>query len=53
VTVGTYAEIARKLGDRYGKVVTHCEFSIPVRNAADKELLRDLAKTIQGVSTPR
>ena len=53
LTVGTYEAIAGKLGERYGRVVTHCEFSIPVRNAADQELLRDLAKTIQGVSTPR
>jgi hypothetical protein len=29
-------------------VVTHCEFSIPVNNAADKDRLRELAKTIQG-----
>ena len=28
VTVGTYDTIARKLSDRYGGVVTHCEFSI-------------------------
>ena len=32
VTVGTYEEIVRKLSDRYGKVVTHCEFSIPVKD---------------------
>ncbi len=50
VTVGTYDEIARKLCDRYGGVVTHCEFSIPVRNAADRERLQGLAKTIQGQS---
>ncbi len=50
VTVGTYDEIAHKLGDRYGSTVTHCEFSIPVKTAADKELLRGLAKTIQSQS---
>ena len=32
---------------RYGKVVTHCEFSIPVKDEADKERLRALAKAIQ------
>ena len=53
VTVGTYEAIARKLSDRYGKVVTHCEFSIPVKDAADKERLRELASTLQGVSTLR
>ena len=36
-----------KLTQRYGKVVTHCEFSIPVKDEADKERLRVLAKTIQ------
>jgi alkanesulfonate monooxygenase SsuD/methylene tetrahydromethanopterin reductase-like flavin-dependent oxidoreductase (luciferase family) len=53
VTVGTYEAIARKLSDRYGRVVTHCEFSIPVKDAAEKEVLRELAKTIQGGSMSR
>jgi hypothetical protein len=47
VTVGTYDQIAQKLTQRYGKVVTHCEFSIPVKDEADKERLRALAKAIQ------
>jgi hypothetical protein len=47
VTVGTYDQIAAKLGQRYGKVVTHCEFSIAVKDQADKERLRALAKAIQ------
>jgi probable F420-dependent oxidoreductase len=47
VTVGTYDQIAQKLTARYGKVVTHCEFSIPVKDEADKERLRALAKAIQ------
>jgi probable F420-dependent oxidoreductase len=50
VTIGTYDTIAAKLCDRYGGVVTHCEFSIPVKSAADMDRLRDLAKTIQGES---
>ena len=53
VTVGTYDQIARRLLDRYAGVVTHCEFSIPVNGAADKDRLRDLAKTIQGESVDR
>ena len=53
VTVGTYDQIAAKLLDRYSGVVTHCEFSIPVNAAADKDRLRDLAKTIQGESLDR
>ena len=48
VTIGTYDTIAGKLCERYGRVVTHCEFSIPVGGPADRERLRDLAKTIQG-----
>jgi probable F420-dependent oxidoreductase len=47
VTVGTYDQIAQKLTERYGKVVTHCEFSIAVKDQADKERLRALAKAIQ------
>jgi probable F420-dependent oxidoreductase len=53
VTVGTYDQIAAKLLDRYSGVVTHCEFSIPVNAAADKDRLRELAKTIQGESLDR
>ena len=47
VTIGTYDTIARKLLARFGRVVTHCEFSIPVKNDADREVLRSLAKDIQ------
>jgi len=47
VTVGTYDQIAQKLIERYGKVITHCEFSIAVKDGADKERLRGLASTIQ------
>ena len=50
VTVGTYDEIATKLGDRYSGVVTHCEFSIPVAGPADKERLAALATAIQSQS---
>jgi probable F420-dependent oxidoreductase len=53
VTVGTYEEIARRLSDRYSGVVTHCEFSIPVNGADDRDRLRDLAKTIQGQNLDR
>lgn len=50
VTIGTYDQIGHRLTDRFGKVVTHCEFSIAVKNDADKERLRDLARTIQSQS---
>jgi probable F420-dependent oxidoreductase len=51
VTVGTYDQIARKLHDRYGKVITHCEFSIPVNSDADRDRLRSLARTLQSQDT--
>ncbi|MBN9488960.1 MAG: TIGR03617 family F420-dependent LLM class oxidoreductase [Alphaproteobacteria bacterium] len=47
VTIGTYDTIAKKLCDRFGSVVTRCEFSIAVTNDTDKERLRGLAQTIQ------
>ena len=50
VTIGTYDQIARKLTEHFGRVVTHCEFSIAVKNDADKERLRGLANTIQSQS---
>lgn len=50
VTIGTYDQIAEKLIHRFGTVVTHCEFSIAVKTDADKERLRDLARTIQSQS---
>jgi probable F420-dependent oxidoreductase len=53
VTVGTYDQIAARLLDRYSGVVTHCEFSIPVNDAGDKERLHELAKTIQGQNLDR
>ena len=53
VTIGTYDTIANKLCDRFAGVVTHCEFSIAVRNDADKERLRELAGTIQAQPVDR
>ena len=52
VVVGTCQAIARKLGDRYGSMVTLRVFDSG-KNAADKEVLRELARTIQAVSTSR
>lgn len=53
VTIATYDTVARKLCDRYGGVVTNCEFSIAVKNDADREILRGLAKDIQAEGTAR
>jgi probable F420-dependent oxidoreductase len=53
VTIGTYDTIAKKLCDRFGSVVTRCEFSIAVTNDTDKERLRGLAQTIQSLPIDR
>jgi hypothetical protein len=53
VTVATYDTIARKLCDRYGNVVTNCEFSIAVKSDADRERLRQLASDIQSEGVAR
>lgn len=40
--VGTYDEIAGKLKERYGDLVTGAEFSIPVQDADDEGRLREI-----------
>jgi probable F420-dependent oxidoreductase len=50
VTIGTYDTIAAKLTERFGKTITDCEFSIVVKNDADRERLRSLATSIQSES---
>jgi hypothetical protein len=50
VTIAIYDTIGRKLCDRYGGVVTNCEFSIAVKNDGDRERLRQLASDIQSES---
>ena len=53
VTIGTYDEIGRKLVERYGSVVSHCEFSIAVRDDADRETLARLVSEVRASgSTP-
>jgi alkanesulfonate monooxygenase SsuD/methylene tetrahydromethanopterin reductase-like flavin-dependent oxidoreductase (luciferase family) len=46
-TVGTYDEIANKLHARYGRIVTHAEFSIPVGGVADKARLITMVERLQ------
>jgi probable F420-dependent oxidoreductase len=53
VTIGTHDQIARMLCDRFGDVVTNCEFSIAVKSDADRELLRELARQIQSKRNDR
>jgi probable F420-dependent oxidoreductase len=49
--IGTYDQIGKKLIERFGKVVTNSEFSIPVRNEAERETLAQLVKDIHSYST--
>ena len=46
-TVGSFAEIGRKLHDRYGHVATNVEFSIPIGSDEDKETLAGLIQNLQ------
>jgi len=45
-TVGTWDEIAEKLLARYGRIVTHAEFSIPAASAADKTRLMKMVERL-------
>jgi probable F420-dependent oxidoreductase len=47
--VGTHEEIAAKLADRFNDVVTHCEFSIAVREERDKDELAQIAAALQAL----
>jgi probable F420-dependent oxidoreductase len=51
VVIGTYDTIGQKLIQRFGHIVTNCEFSIPVRTSAEKECMKALAKEIQSFAT--
>ncbi|MCD2187380.1 TIGR03617 family F420-dependent LLM class oxidoreductase [Actinomycetospora soli] len=48
VVIGLHDEIGRRLLERYAPVVTDVEFSIAVRDDADRETLRSLAAEVQG-----
>lgn len=52
VTVGTHDEIAGRLLDRFGGLVTHCEFSIAVADQRDREVLAGLVERIQKHAPP-
>ena len=51
VVVGTYDTIGHRLVERFGAVVTHCEFSIAVRNEGDRERLAELVRHIRSASS--
>lgn len=46
VVIGTYNVVGKKLVERYGRVVTNSEFSIPVRNETEKETMKQLVRDI-------
>jgi probable F420-dependent oxidoreductase len=48
VTVGTYDEIGARLHERFGHVVTHCEFSIAVAGDEDRAALAAMVADLQG-----
>jgi len=45
--VGTYAEIGRRLVERYRGLVTDVEFSIPAGTPREQGILRELAQDIR------
>jgi len=53
VTIGTFDTIGRRLLDRFGPVVTHCEFSIAVRTDDDRETLAGLVRDVHAESDAR
>ncbi len=47
--VGTYDEIGDLLKARFGKLVTHLEFSIPIDTNSDKTKLRSLLTKLRSI----
>ena len=45
--IGTHDEIAKKLLQRFGGIVTTCEFSIAVKSQADRERLAQIVRDVQ------
>ena len=48
--IGTYDTVAQSLVDRFGRVVTSCEFSIQVRDEQDRATLAHMVRWIQSQS---
>jgi len=51
VVIGTYDVVAQRLVERYGRVVTHAEFSIPVRNDWERETLARMVREVRATGT--
>lgn len=49
--IGTYDQIGSRLRERFGKVVTTCEFSIAVNSPQDKEILAQIVKDTHAESS--
>ena len=48
VTIGTYDDIAARIHERFGGVVTHCEFSIAVGDERDEAALAAMVAELHG-----
>lgn len=48
--IGTYDMVGKKLVERFGKVITNSEFSIPVRDEQEKETLAHIVADIRSQS---
>jgi alkanesulfonate monooxygenase SsuD/methylene tetrahydromethanopterin reductase-like flavin-dependent oxidoreductase (luciferase family) len=46
-TVGTYDQIAARIKQRYGGLLTHIEFGIPLHTDADRGQLRELMQDLR------
>jgi probable F420-dependent oxidoreductase len=51
-TVGTFDEIGEKIKERYGRLVTNVEFSIPVRSNADRMMIERLLESLKTAPPP-
>jgi probable F420-dependent oxidoreductase len=49
--IGTYDTIGHRLQERFGPVVTSCEFSIPARDTSERETLAKLVSTLRASTT--
>jgi probable F420-dependent oxidoreductase len=48
--VGTYDQIAARIKHRYGGLITHIEFGIPVRNDTERGQLREIIQDLRRVA---
>lgn len=45
--IGTYDQIAARIKQRYGELITHIEFGIPVRNDTERGQLREIIQDLR------